>query len=215
MSSAAKAPATTKFEQLFSRALELRDSGNHSEAVHLFERLREMKPHSASVHAILGEILREEGKVEEAVPLFRKAVELSPQSELASLGLFHSLWESGQKRDAVGEMCRFLRKSDSADYAAIARELVRAELSENEQELHARNSDAVLYLRIMKHQAEHGRAAKARAVPRSMKEKLREKMAKVVYHRKLKDSHERSQRAVVNRVKSVGNRSLRLPKGGG
>jgi len=91
-----------------------------------------MRPDSASVHAILGEIFWEQHNLDEAIASFSKAVELSPKSELASLGLFHTLWESGQRQRATEEMNRFLALSKSAQYGKIALQVMGKELRRDE-----------------------------------------------------------------------------------
>jgi predicted Zn-dependent protease len=131
MSSVVKIPVSPQFENLFKRALDLRNGGNPSEAVQILRQLREMRPDSAFVHAILGEIFWEKHNLDEAISSFSKAVELSPKSELASLGLFHAWWESGQRQRAREEMDRFLSLSQSVEYAKIGRELLGKALSKD------------------------------------------------------------------------------------
>jgi predicted Zn-dependent protease len=134
MNSAVKTPVPPEFENLFKRALERRNGGHESEAVQILRQLRDIRPDSASVHAILGEILWGQRKLDEAITAFGRAVELSPMSELASLGLFHTLWESGQRQSAMKEMDRFLSLSKSVEYDDIARELVRKPVSKGKSD---------------------------------------------------------------------------------
>ncbi len=132
MSSEVKPPAASEFESLFKRAIDLRNNDQHSEAAEILRLLREMRPASASVHGILGQILWDDGFLDEAVSSFEKAVQLAPQSELASLGLFHTLWDTGQSQRAINEMLRFLSISDSKEYRGIARSLGCAKLKDEE-----------------------------------------------------------------------------------
>lgn len=120
MSSAVNTSASPEFKAMLNQALELKNQERYAEAVQLLEQLREKNPQSASVHAILGEVLWEQIGASEAIAAFQKAVELAPTSELASLGLFHTLFEIGDKQRALQERNRFLSLSDSEEYAAIA-----------------------------------------------------------------------------------------------
>lgn len=123
MSSAASASTSPEFKKMLGQAIDLKNRERYAEAAQILEQLRENYPQSASVHAILGEILWQQKGATQAVPLFQKAVELAPTSELASLGLFHTLLETGEKQRAVQEMNRFLSLSDSQEYEAIGKGL--------------------------------------------------------------------------------------------
>jgi predicted Zn-dependent protease len=198
MSSAVKTPVAPDFEALFRRAIELRDQGHQSEAVELLRQVRDMRPNSAAVYAVLGEICWEQHNFDEAIPLFRRAVELSPSSELASLGLFHTLWDAGQTQAATQEMLRFVSLSTSEDYANLARGLVREELGKDSEYLEqvarikeffkdllqtrpqlasTSSNEALIYLWMMQHPDERRLVAEARVILSGMKRSLRKKRA--------------------------------------
>jgi predicted Zn-dependent protease len=123
MSSAASASATPEFKEKLGQALDLKNQERYAEAAQILEQLREKYPQSASVHAILGEVLWQQHGAAQAIPAFQRTVELAPTSELASLGLFHTLLEIGDKQRALQEMNRFLSLSDSEEYEALAEKL--------------------------------------------------------------------------------------------
>ena len=120
MSSVASTSATPEFKGKLGQAIDLKNQERFAEAAQILEQLRESYPQSASVHALLGEVLWQQHGAAQAIPAFQRAVELAPTSELASLGLFHTLLETGDKQRALQEMNRFLSLSDSEEYEAIA-----------------------------------------------------------------------------------------------
>jgi lipoprotein NlpI len=82
-----------------------------------------IRPNSAALIAVLGDVYSELGNVDAAIEAFREAVRLAPTSEIASLGLFHCLWRAKKEREAFDEIRRFMSLSESQDYRDIVNEL--------------------------------------------------------------------------------------------
>src|SRR5258705_1778913 len=74
----AQSPDTSAVEQYAEQGQRALAEGRYSEAEQAFERLRELEPGMAEVHANLGLIYFQERKFEQAVPALRQALKLKP-----------------------------------------------------------------------------------------------------------------------------------------
>jgi tetratricopeptide (TPR) repeat protein len=76
-------------------------AGHYEDAEKAFEKLRQLEPGMAEVHANLGLIYFEERKFDEAVPTLRQALKLKPTLAKSGSLLAMSLSELGRYSDAV------------------------------------------------------------------------------------------------------------------
>jgi tetratricopeptide (TPR) repeat protein len=75
--------------------------GHYAEAERAFEKLRDLEPDLAEVHANLGAIYFQERKFQQAVPALRQALKLKPGLTMAQTLLAISLSEMGRYEEAV------------------------------------------------------------------------------------------------------------------
>jgi tetratricopeptide (TPR) repeat protein len=130
----------SRVSPLFDRALELRDRGDHEEAIKLLETVvdrltvedKKLLPHAHAqlghIHDILGNELLEEAH-------FRAAATLAPGWELASLALFHALMSLGRQEEAMNEMLRLVSRCDSDGYRELLEEGFSHRLSPAEHDV--------------------------------------------------------------------------------
>lgn len=123
MNSAANVAKQRDFTKLLGKAIRHRDKSEYEDAIRILRALAKVKPESASVHGLLGDVYWRRGQLKQAVQSFKRATELAPKSELASLGLFHVLWESGKMERAKAEMKRYMAISNSREYALMVPQL--------------------------------------------------------------------------------------------
>ena len=90
--------AVERYSELGQRALA---AGKYDEAEQAFEKLRELEPGMAEVHAQLGVIYFQERKFDQAVPALRQALKLKPGLPKADTLLAMSLSEMGQYSEAL------------------------------------------------------------------------------------------------------------------
>src|SRR5438874_8227318 len=76
-------------------------SGRYEEAEHAFEKIRELEPGMAEVHANLGAIYFQERKFDKAVPALRQAIKLNPHLVKSATLLAISLSELGRYSEAL------------------------------------------------------------------------------------------------------------------
>ncbi len=88
---------------------------NFAEAEHAFEKLRELQPGVAEVHANLGLIYFEERKYEQAVATLRQALKLKPSLQRSGTLLAISLSELSRYKEALPGLERGFRESKDAD----------------------------------------------------------------------------------------------------
>ena len=87
--------------------------GRYSDAEKAFEKLRDLEPHVAEVHANLGAIYFQERKFQQAVPALRQALKLNPGLARSQTLLAISLSETGQYEQALTGLERgFASSSD-------------------------------------------------------------------------------------------------------
>ena len=102
-------------------------AGRYDEAAQAYEKLREMAPNTAEIHARLGLIYFQQGKFEQAVPALRHAIKLKPTLPNTDLLLAMSLSELGQYREALPALEKgFKRATDPALKRASGLQLQRA-----------------------------------------------------------------------------------------
>src|SRR6266496_4665985 len=92
------ASASERYSELGQRALA---EGHYSEAEQAFEKLRELQPGVAEVHANLGLIYFQERKYDSAVQELGRALKLKPGLQKTQTLLAISLSELGRYRDAL------------------------------------------------------------------------------------------------------------------
>jgi len=85
--------------------------GQFQEAEKIFEKLRELSPSIAEVHANLGLIYFNERKFEAAVPALRQALKLKPSLTKTETLLAMSLSELGEYREALPTLEKEFRRS--------------------------------------------------------------------------------------------------------
>ncbi len=106
--SAQSADETEKYSELGQQAL---SQGNYPEAQAAFEKLRELQPGVAEVHANLGAIYFQERKFEPAVSALRQALKLKPALPKSAAMLAMSLSELGRYDEAVPGLEKGFRQS--------------------------------------------------------------------------------------------------------
>jgi tetratricopeptide (TPR) repeat protein len=101
--------------------------GRYDEAAKAYEKMRELAPNTAEVHARLGLIYFQQGKFEQAVPRLRQALKLKPALPNTDVLLAMSLAELGQYQEALpGLQKGFKRATDLALKRASGLQLQRA-----------------------------------------------------------------------------------------
>jgi tetratricopeptide (TPR) repeat protein len=116
-------------DSIFKQAIELREIGNHAEAIELLKTIEHEAGDRPNFLLVIGDLYRVQGDADQALHYFGRAIEAAPAHELASLSLFHLLWEMGEhgienaQGRALEEIKRFMSISDSEDYRRIISEL--------------------------------------------------------------------------------------------
>jgi len=90
-------------------------AGRYADAEKAFEKLRQLEPDMAEVHANLGLIYFEERKFEEAIPALRQALKLKPTLSKSDNLLAMSLSEIGHYDQAVPGLEKCLRRSTDTE----------------------------------------------------------------------------------------------------
>jgi tetratricopeptide (TPR) repeat protein len=97
----AQSPDTSAVERYAEQGQRALAEGRYSEAEQAFEKLRELEPGMAEVHANLGAIYFQERKFEQAVPALRQALKLKPSLSKTDSLLAMSLSELGYYEEAL------------------------------------------------------------------------------------------------------------------
>jgi tetratricopeptide (TPR) repeat protein len=101
--------------------------GHYAEAERAFEKLRDLEPDLAEVHANLGAIYFQERKFQQAVPALRQALKLKPGLTMAQTLLAISLSEMGRYEEAVAGLEKgFASSSDPEARRMCGLQLQRA-----------------------------------------------------------------------------------------
>lgn len=113
-------------EDVFNRALRLRDDGQLEEASEILLDLAERHPDVAAPAGVLGGIYAQLGRSDDAANCFRRAVEINPRSELANRGLFHALWNLGEESEAIAVIRGYTELTGSDAFRDILESYDRA-----------------------------------------------------------------------------------------
>jgi tetratricopeptide (TPR) repeat protein len=108
----ANASAAQQYSEAGQRALA---EGNYSAAEEAFEKLRELEPGVAEIHANLGLIYFQERKFEQAVPALRQALKLKPTLSKSESLLAMALSELGHYKEALPGLEKGFRRSTPGD----------------------------------------------------------------------------------------------------
>ena len=100
--------------------------GRYEEAEKAYEKLRDLEPGVAEVHANLGLIYFQERKYDQAVPALRQALKLKPALTKTAAILAMSLSELGQYGDALPGLEKGFQSSDPAIRRMCGLQLLRA-----------------------------------------------------------------------------------------
>ena len=101
-------------------------SGHFDEAEKAFEKVRELEPGVAEVHANLGAIYFQEKKYEKAVPALRQALKLNPRLTKSGTLLSISLSELGQYKEAAPGLEKGFHSGDPEIKRMCGLQLLRA-----------------------------------------------------------------------------------------
>lgn len=102
-------------------------AGRYDEAARAYEKLRDLAPGTAEVHARLGLIYFQQGRFEQAVPPLRQALKLKPLLPNTDLLLAMALSELGRYQEALPALQQgFKRASDPALKRSSGLQLQRA-----------------------------------------------------------------------------------------
>jgi tetratricopeptide (TPR) repeat protein len=113
--SAACAQDTSLVERYAEEGQSALAAGRYAEAEKAFEKLRQLEPGMAEVHANLGLIYFQERKFEQAVPTLRQALKLKPALTKTDNLLAMSLSELGRYSEAVPGLEKCLHHSSDSE----------------------------------------------------------------------------------------------------
>jgi tetratricopeptide (TPR) repeat protein len=126
-SALAQSSGPTSVEKYYDEGQRALAQGQFQEAEKIFEKLRELSPDVAEVHANLGLIYFNEKKFEAAVPALRQALKLKPSLTKTETLLAMSLSELGEYREALPILEKeFHRSTDPVVKRACGLQLERA-----------------------------------------------------------------------------------------
>jgi tetratricopeptide (TPR) repeat protein len=110
--------------------LALKEARRYAEAQAILEELTLVRPDSAALYVVLGDVYRDQGMLVRAVDSFRTSTTLAPGAEVASLGLFHSLWDLGDRSAALAEARRYVAIAESDNYQKILSDFDKSQRGE-------------------------------------------------------------------------------------
>jgi tetratricopeptide (TPR) repeat protein len=123
----AQQPDTSLIQRYSEEAQRALGEQRYADAEKAYEKLRELEPGTAEVHANLGLIYFQEKKFEQAVPTLRRALKLKPSLSKADTLLAISLSELGQYTEALPGLEKgFRRSTDPAVKRMCGLQLERA-----------------------------------------------------------------------------------------
>jgi tetratricopeptide (TPR) repeat protein len=118
---------TTLLQQYSQEGEKALAAGRYDEAAQAYEKLRQLAPQTAEIHARLGLIYFQQGRFEQAVLTLRQAIKLKPTLPNTDLLLAMALSELGQYREALPALEKgFKRATDPALKRASGLQLQRA-----------------------------------------------------------------------------------------
>jgi len=100
---------------------------HYAEAERAYEKLRELSPQTAEIHARLGLVYFQEKKFDQAVPTLRQALKLKPGLPKLDTLLAMSLSELGQYQEAMPGLEKGFKSSDPAIKRMCGLQLLRAD----------------------------------------------------------------------------------------
>jgi tetratricopeptide (TPR) repeat protein len=115
--------STEQYAETANRALQ---EGRYAEAEQAFEKLRELEPNIAEIHANLGLIYFEEKRFDQAVPELRRALKLKPSLTNSGFILAMSLSELGHFTEAVPGLEKGFRSGNPETKRMCGLQLERA-----------------------------------------------------------------------------------------
>jgi len=101
-------------ERLYQQGEQALAEHRYEDAEQAYEKLRQLAPGTAEVHAKLGVIYFQEGKFQQAVPVLRQALKLKPALPNVDTVLAMSLSELGQYKEALPGLERGFHKTADA-----------------------------------------------------------------------------------------------------
>lgn len=117
----AQAPATTvELDRYATEGRKALAEGRWADAARAYEKLRELSPGTAEVHAQLGMIYFQQGAFARAVPSLRQALKLNPALPNADVLLAMCLSELGQYKEALAGLQKGFRQSTDATLRRLA-----------------------------------------------------------------------------------------------
>jgi tetratricopeptide (TPR) repeat protein len=109
--------------------------GRYEEAARAYEKLKELSPSTAAVHAKLGLIYFQQRDYERAVPALRQALKLKPSLPRADILLAMSLSELGRFKEALPGLQKGFRQSADAPLRRMSGlQLMRAHTGLNQDD---------------------------------------------------------------------------------
>ena len=108
---AAQAPNTDEVQRYTEEGQNALTQGQYGEAEKAYEKLRDLEPGIAEVHANLGLIYFQEKKFEQAVPALRQALKLKPNLPKTATLLAMSMSELGRYSEALPGLEKGFRQS--------------------------------------------------------------------------------------------------------
>ena len=108
---AAQAPNTDEVQRYTEEGQNALAQGQYGEAEKAYEKLRDLEPGIAEVHANLGLIYFQEKKFEQAVPALRQALKLKPNLPKTATLLAMSMSELGRYSEALPGLEKGFRQS--------------------------------------------------------------------------------------------------------
>ena len=111
----------------FSDGIELRDSGQLTQAVQVFLNIIQSYPNDSKIagtYTVLAGIYFDLNDFKNSFAYFTKAIQLKPQSELASLGLYLSHVQMNDYEMAINELKRYLDQYPAVLYKDTLEELL-------------------------------------------------------------------------------------------
>ncbi|GAC1664358.1 MAG: hypothetical protein NVS9B4_19750 [Candidatus Acidiferrum sp.] len=123
----AQSPEADPVQRYASEGQAALAAGRYAEAEKAFEKLRELEPGTAEIHANLGAIYFQEKKFDQAVPALRRAIKLNPRLTKSRTLLAISLSELGQYTEAAPGLEKgFHDSTDAAVKRMCGLQLIRA-----------------------------------------------------------------------------------------
>ncbi|MEK7834179.1 MAG: tetratricopeptide repeat protein, partial [Acidobacteriota bacterium] len=126
-SSLAQSANESQIPQLAQQAARALAEQRYAEAEQTYEKLRQLSPNTAEIHAQLGLAYFQQGKFAQAAPTFQQALKLKPTLPNLDVLLAMSFCELGKYREALPALQKgFKRTTDAALKRSAGLQLQRA-----------------------------------------------------------------------------------------